>query len=74
MSNRHITLTVRDGFNTMTISDTLHEGSTWMAQAYLFHKFLLAQGYVLDGECVGADVQSYCDSVSMMDSEMPEII
>lgn len=58
--SRTITLTVTDGNNQTTIRDVLSSESTWMAQAYLFHKFLLAQGYVLDQERVGSDVDAYC--------------
>lgn len=59
MSTKTITLTVTDGNNTTTIRDTLDSGSTWMAQAYLFHNFLLAQGFRLDDDAVGSDAEAY---------------
>jgi hypothetical protein len=66
MANKSITLTVCQGNSRITFTDTLSDASTWMAQAYLFHKFLVAQGYFLDSEDVGADVSSY------VNAEVPE--
>ena len=66
MANKTITLMVRQGNSQISITDTISDCSTWQAQAYLFHKFLVAQGYYLDGEDVGADVASY------VHAEVPE--
>ena len=59
MANKTITMIVSQGNSRITVTDTISEGSTWMAQSYLFHKFLLAQGYVLEDEAVSADVEDY---------------
>lgn len=57
--SRTITMIVREGNHTTTVTDVLESTGTWMAQAYLFHNFLLAQGFRLDAEEVGADVRAY---------------
>jgi hypothetical protein len=67
--NKRITLTVTQGNNTVTIQDSLNENTTWGAQAYLFHKFLLAQGYDLEGEDVGSDVEAYVYAVASLSEE-----
>ena len=59
MANKSISLTVSQGNSRISFTDTISGESTWMAQSYIFHKFLLAQGYILDGEQVGADVEDY---------------
>ena len=59
MANKTITMTVSQGNSRITFTDTLSDASTWMAQSYIFHKFLLAQGYVLEAEAVSADVEDY---------------
>ena len=66
MANKTITMMVSQGNSRITFTDTLDEASTWMAQSYLFHKFLVAQGYYLDAEQVGADVEAY------IQAEVPE--
>ncbi len=66
MANKTITLIVSQGNSQISITDTISDCSTWHAQAYLFHKFLVAQGFYLDGEEVGADVASY------VHAEVPE--
>lgn len=66
MANKSITLTMTHGNNQIIITDVLSGESPWTAQAYLFHKFLLAQGYYMDGDQVGADVGVY------VDAEVPE--
>ena len=66
MANKTITLIVSQGNSQISITDTIADCCTWQAQAYLFHKFLVAQGYYLDGEDVGADVRSY------VHAEVPE--
>lgn len=66
MANKRITLTVYQGNSQISITDTISDAATWHAQAYMFHKFLVAQGYYLDGEDVGADVGSY------VHAEVPE--
>jgi hypothetical protein len=66
MANKTITLTVSQGNSRITFTDTVSDCSPWMAQSYLFHKFLLAQGYHLDAEQVGADVEDY------INAEVPE--
>jgi hypothetical protein len=66
MANKTITMMVSQGNARISFTDTISDTSTWMAQAYLFHKFLLAQGYVLEAEDVGADVEDY------VNAEVPE--
>jgi hypothetical protein len=66
---KRITLTVTQGNNTVTIHDSLPDDSPWCAQAYLFHKFLLAQGYVLDDEAVGSDVEAYVYAADSLSEE-----
>jgi hypothetical protein len=45
------------------ITQKYDDGCSWMAIAYQFHKFLSAQGYILDNEQVGADVEAFCMSI-----------
>jgi hypothetical protein len=45
------------------ITQKYNDDCTWMAIAYQFHKFLAAQGYILDNEQVGADVESFIMSI-----------
>lgn len=66
MANKTITMMVSQGNSRVSFTDTISDSSTWMAQSYLFHKFLLAQGYVLDAELVSADVEDY------INAEVPE--
>lgn len=66
MANKTITMMVSQGNSRISFTDTISGDGTWMAQSYLFHKFLLAQGYHLDAEQVGADVEDY------VNSEVPE--
>lgn len=62
MANKTITMTVSRGNSRITFTDTISEDSTWMAQSYLFHKFLLAQGFIVEDDRVGADVEAYVDA------------
>lgn len=66
MANKTITMMVSQGNSRVSFTDTISSDSTWMAQSYLFHKFLLAQGYVLEAEAVNADVEDY------INAEVPE--
>ena len=66
MANKTITMMVSHGNSRISFTDTLSDMTTWRAQAYLFHKFLLSQGYVLEAEDVGADVEDY------INAEVPE--
>ena len=66
MANKTITMMVSQGNSRVSFTDTISDSSTWMAQSYLFHKFLLAQGYVLEAEAVNADVEDY------INAEVPE--
>jgi hypothetical protein len=53
-----------DGQDTRMTVD-YHEFVSWDAIAYQFLCFLRAQGYVIpEGETVGADVESYVNSLS----------
>lgn len=62
MSHKTIEMSVRQGNSVITLRNVLDEHAPWFAQAYMFHKFLLAQGYVLDGEDVGSDVHSFVNA------------
>ncbi len=59
MTTKTITMTVTDGNSHVTMREVFDSNTTWMALAYQFHKFLAAQGYHLDNEAVGADVEAY---------------
>ena len=59
MANKTITMSVTQGNSRISFTSTLSDSSTWMAQSYMFHRYLLAQGYVLDAEAVGADLEDY---------------
>lgn len=63
MPNKTITMTLRQGHTCVSIQETFSDTATWDAIAYQFHKFLVGQGYVLDKEDVGAEIESYCHSV-----------
>ena len=62
MANKTITMTVSQGNSRISFTDTLSDASTWMAQSYLFHKFLLAQGFIVEADQVGADVEDYVNA------------
>lgn len=62
MANKTITMMVSQGNSRISFTDTISEGSTWMAQSYLFHKFLLAQGFIVEADQVGADVEEYVNA------------
>lgn len=62
MANKVITMMVTEGNSRITFADTLADDASWMAQSYLFHKFLLAQGYILEAEDVCADVDAYVNA------------
>lgn len=63
MANKTITMTLREGHTCVSIQESFSDTATWNAIAYQFRKFLAAQGYVLDSEDVGADIEAYCHSV-----------
>jgi hypothetical protein len=63
MANKTITMTLREGHTCVSIQETFSDTTTWNAIAYQFHKFLAGQGYILDSEDVGAEVDAYCQSV-----------
>lgn len=60
MSIKTITMSVTnwDG-GTVNISQRYNGDCTWMAMAYQFYCLLAAQGYRLDSEDVGADVEAF---------------
>lgn len=60
METKTITMTVVQGNSRATLTETFSDEVTWMGIAYQFHKFLAAQGYILDQEAVGASVEDYC--------------
>lgn len=62
MANKTITMMVSHGNSRITFTDTISDCSTWMAQSYLFHKFLLAQGFIVEADEVGADVEDYVNA------------
>jgi hypothetical protein len=57
--DKTIEMVIRQGSSVISFRDALSDEATWMAQAYLFHKFLLAQGYTVEPDQVGADVDDY---------------
>lgn len=65
--NKTIEFTVRQGNSEIKFRDVLSDGSTWMAQAYLFHKFLIAQGFLVDAEQVSADVEDYIAATEVLE-------
>lgn len=69
MANKVIEMKVTKGNSVVVFREVVSDAATWMAQAYIFHKFLLAQGYHLDSEQVGADVSDYIDSTDYAESE-----
>ena len=66
MANKSITMTVSQGNSRIVFTNTISADSPWMAQSYLFHQFLLAQGYRLEADAVNADVEAY------VNAEVPE--
>ena len=59
MANKIIEMTVREGSNSISHRFVIDRDASWRAQAYIFHKFLLAQGYNLEGESVGSEVSDF---------------
>lgn len=60
MSTKTITMRCYDpSGGTVELSQQFDNDCTWSAIAYQFHKFLAAQGYVLNNECVGSDVEAF---------------
>ncbi len=60
MSNKTIVMRCYDHTGASTeLSQQFDQDCTWSAIAYQFHKFLAAQGFVLDHERVGADVEAF---------------
>ena len=60
MSTKTITMTCYDeNGGSIDLMQSFDEDCTWSAMAYMFHKFLAAQGYVLDHERVGSDVEAF---------------
>jgi hypothetical protein len=64
MDTKSITMMMREGNTSVTISETYDGAASWGALAYQFLKFLRAQGYILDEEAVGADVADYTAALS----------
>lgn len=70
MSSKTISMTCRDdNGGSVVITQTYNDDCTWMAIAYQFHKFLASQGYILDGERVGADVEGFILSTEKSESD-----
>lgn len=65
--NKTIEFTVRQGNSEIKFRDVFSDVSTWMAQAYLFHKFLIAQGFQVDSEQVSADVEAYVSATEVLE-------
>lgn len=63
MAKKTITMFATEGSSRVEIRETFDGATGWQAIAYQFYKFLVAQGYVLEHEDVGADVESYVGSV-----------
>lgn len=60
MSIKTISMSVTDSDGgTVNITQRYNGDCSWMAMAYQFYCLLAAQGYRLDTEDVGADVESY---------------
>jgi hypothetical protein len=70
MANKTITMAVQDGNFSTALVDHLDSDSTWKAQAYLFHKFLVAQGFILDVEDVGGCTEAYVDARTTENQEI----
>jgi hypothetical protein len=64
MANKTIKMIATEGSTSVTITETFSGETSWFAIAYQFYKFLVAQGFRLDHEDVGADVESYVMSVN----------
>lgn len=69
MSNKIINMTITDGNTQVSIREVFNEMVPWSAIAYQFHKFLAAQGYHLEPEDVGADVEAYIDAIATTEEE-----
>lgn len=69
MSNKIINMTITDGNTQVSIREVFSDTTPWSAIAYQFHKFLAAQGYRLEPEAVGADVDSYVSATDNIKSE-----
>lgn len=69
MSKKIINMTLTDGNSQVSIREVFNDMASWPAIAYQFHKFLAAQGYRLDPEDVGADVDSYVSAIDNVESE-----
>lgn len=69
MSNKIINMTITDGNTQVSIREVFSDMATWPAIAYQFHKFLAAQGYRLEPEDVGADVDSYVSAIDNTEDE-----
>jgi hypothetical protein len=60
MSTKTIVMSCHDSNRGhVNLTQTFDEDTSWSAIAYQFHKFLVAQGYVLDHDHVGADVEAF---------------
>ena len=69
MSNKIINMTITDGNSQVSIREVFSDTTAWPAIAYMFHKFLAAQGYNLEAEEVGGDVESYVNSIDNTEPE-----
>lgn len=69
MSTKTIEMTVRQGHSVVNFRETVNDDCNWTALAYIFHRFLLAQGYNLDDEAVSADVESYVRATDIPEEE-----
>lgn len=63
MAKKTITLVATEGSTRVELRETFDGSLTWQAIAYQFYKFLVAQGYRLEHEDVGAEVSDYADSI-----------
>jgi hypothetical protein len=69
MSNKIINMTITDGNTQVSIREVFNDMAPWSAIAYQFHKFLAAQGYHLEPEDVGAEVDSYVSAIDNIEVE-----
>lgn len=69
MSNKIINMTVTQGNSQVSIREVFNDTTPWSAIAYQFHKFLSSQGYPLEFEDVGADVESYINAIVITEQE-----
>jgi len=68
MSSKIINLRcITDDGGAVEISQRYEDDCTWPAMAYQFFCFLKAQGYYLEDEDVGADVEAFCLSTEKKD-------